>query len=90
MFCGAALGAELLPLIVILESHVLAAVSLVYNLSEGSDSLELGTSGSGILSDKSKQFLLQLVSEGKLLILESTGFAEAATDEAPEWKRRVN
>jgi ABC-type cobalamin/Fe3+-siderophores transport system ATPase subunit len=91
LFCGAALGASLLPLVILTDHHAVAAVSLDYNVEDWSDSIpDLGHPRSGVLDQEGWQPLLLMERQGKLLFVECTGFAEAAASDVPDWENRVD
>ena len=97
LFAGAALGKELLPVVVVLDGHALVAVSL-RTLRRGADSFarsqsEGGVFTEGVLSgDDACARLAALVDRGEYVMVECTGFArsEVALDSAvPEGQQRT-
>ena len=97
LFAGAALGKELLPVVVVLDGHALVAVSL-RTLRRGADSFarsqsEGGVFTEGVLSgDGACARLAALVDRGDYVMVECTGFArsEVALDSAvPEGQQRT-
>jgi hypothetical protein len=74
LFCGLCLRCELLPLLIVLEGHAFAAVSLTHGLREWNQQRP-GRSlfDAGPLRDPEP--LRQMVAEGVLLAVECTGFA---------------
>ncbi len=75
LFCGLCLGYELLPLLIVLEGHALAAVSLSHGLPEWDaiNRAELEFFGDEPLSDADQ--LRELIDSGRYLAIECTGFA---------------
>lgn len=94
LFAGAALGNELLPLVIVLESHAVVAISLEFGRRDA-DSLRRPSddgewAGKGILSDAAT--LRELVDQNRYLIVECTGFAksDALPTDVPEGQGRVD
>jgi hypothetical protein len=81
LFCGVCFGYELLPLIILIEGHALAAVSLNYDVrTRGPLYQERRYFKNGLLTDADA--LRQLVNAGAYLAVECTGLAE--TQKLPE------
>ncbi len=91
LFCGACLGYDLLPFIVMLEGHALAAVSVRNDLNEwNSPARFLGQLlMEGPLTDE--EALRGLVESGEYVAVECTGFAAVGRmpGEMPEAKGRT-
>jgi hypothetical protein len=77
LFCGLCLGNELLPILIVLQDHALAAVSLKHDLRgwEAIDRTEKSWFKSGILTDPNK--LRSLLDSGAYIAIECTGFAHS-------------
>ena len=77
LFCGLCLGNELLPLLVVIEGHALAAVSLTHGLREWNalDRQERELFEHEPLTDPNR--LRELVDSGAFLAMECTGFAQS-------------
>lgn len=77
LFCGVCLGNELLPVMVLVEGHAFAAVSLNYDVRtrEAYERKERRFFTDAILTDAGA--LRQLVSAGAYVAVECTGFAES-------------
>ncbi len=76
LFCGICLGYGLLPMIIVLEGHALAAVSLTYGLDEwDAPEAERTLLLQGPLTDPSK--LRELIESDSYLAVECTGFAHS-------------
>ena len=78
LFSGLCLGYELLPLLIVLEGHVLVAISLCHDLSDwwkDRDSKKLFESGTPP-NEKAKE-LLNLCNQNKYIAIECTGFAQS-------------
>jgi hypothetical protein len=77
LFCGLCLGYELLPWLVVIEGHALAAVSLTHGLREWSalNRRERAWFKTELLTDPAR--LRELVDSGVYLLLECTGFASS-------------
>ena len=92
LFCGLCLGYELLPLLIVVEGHALAAVSLNHGLGEwdalGRREQELFRENP--LTDADK--LCELVDDGDYLAIECTGFAQSKSlpESVPEGYGREN
>jgi len=81
LFCGVCLGYELLPLVILIEGHALAAVSLNYDVrTRGPLYQERRYIKDGLITEA--EALRQLVDGGAYLAVECTGFAE--TQKLPE------
>lgn len=87
LFCGLCLGYDLLPWLVVIKGHALAAVSLKHGLSERKawDRKECHWFDDGKLLTDSDG-LRKLVDSGAYLLLECTGFASSQSllDSVPE------
>ena len=81
-FCGVCLGCELLPLVILIEGHALAAVSLNYDIRTKDDLTrsERRYFKDGLLTNT--EALRQMVDGGAYLAVECTGFAE--TEKLPQ------
>lgn len=84
LFAGAALGKELLPLVVVLDGHALVAVSLRHGRraadSFARDQSEGGLFEEGVLrGDGACSRLAELVDRGDYVMVECTGFARSST-----------
>jgi hypothetical protein len=77
LFCGLCLGNELLPLLVVIEGHALAAISLTHGLREWDalDRQERELFDHEPLTDPNR--LRELVDSGTYLAMECTGFAQS-------------
>lgn len=89
LFCGLCLGNELLPVLIVLDGHALAAVSLTHGLRDwDSYRPEREWFAEGPLTDPAK--LRERIDRGEMLALECTGFAhskslgQAGKDPYPE------
>jgi hypothetical protein len=81
LFCGVCLGYELLPLVILIEGHALAAVSLNYDVrTRGPLYQERRYFNDGLITDA--EALRQLVAGSAYLAVECTGFGE--TQRLPE------
>lgn len=82
LWCGACAGYGLLPILIVLEEHVLAAVSLSHELEswDADDRLERELFTDGPLTDE--EALCRLVDGGRYVVVECTGFAAAAGSSA--------
>lgn len=76
LFCGVCLGYELLPLVILIDGHALAAVSLNYDIrtKDALNRAERRYFTNALLTDGEP--LRQLVAGGAYLAVECTGFAE--------------
>lgn len=99
LFCGLCLSCDLLPVLVVLEGHALAAVSLKYGRKhhgpdrwDAFDRKELRRfeEEQGLLRDG--KLLRRLVDQGEYIAVECTGFAQTfyTAETAPEGKGRDN
>jgi hypothetical protein len=95
LFCGLCLRNELLPILIVLKNHALAAVSLKHGLREWNsyDRQELPCFEQQALTDPGK--LCRLIDEGRYIAVECTGFAKSDALESsdqlyPEVKGRVS
>lgn len=81
LFCGVCLGNELLPLIVLIQGHALAAVSLSYDLrtKDAFDRSERQFFHDGLITEE--EALRNLAASGAYLPIECTGFS--ATQKLP-------
>jgi hypothetical protein len=90
LLCGACLDFDLLPVLVVLDGHALAAVSLRHGRREWNDygRPELADFEEGPLHDGDR--IRQLVDSGQYLAVECTGFAVAddLPDTLPEGRGR--
>lgn len=89
LFCGLCLGHNLIPILVVLEGHALAMVSLGRGLPELEDygRTESSLFSEGLLAGEvGQRELLQLIQRDEYLIVECTGFAhtETLSDACPE------
>ena len=92
-FCGLCLWIKLLPVIVVLETHALVAVSRVHGAEQWSSwDRQQGEPAwsEGEVTDA--DVLRQLVDSGRYVLVECTGFAEseAMPETVPEGRGRVN
>lgn len=74
LFCGLCLANELLPILIVIEGHALAAISLTHGLREWNDhrpGRELFASG----PVTNAQALRDLIDQGDFVAVECTGFA---------------
>lgn len=92
LFCGLCLGNELLPLLIVIEGHALAAVSLTHGLREWAalDRQERELFERGPLTDPGH--LHELVDGGAYLAIECTGFAQSKSlpESVPEGLGRID
>jgi hypothetical protein len=92
LFCGLCLGNDLLPLLVVLDGHALAAVSLSQGRSEWESygRKERASFEKGLLKDAA--VLQQLAEDQVYLFVECTGFAESSSLDSrfPEGQARTN
>lgn len=95
LFCGLCLGYELLPLLIVIEGHALAAVSLNHGLSQWDDAFNrernLFKTPQLLTGKENLEALKQLVDEESYIAVECTGFAHTqsfANSSQPEAKRR--
>ena len=84
VFCGVCEGNELLPMIIVLEDHALAAVGVKHGLRDwdAPDRLELNLFERGALREWKD--MLKLVDDGTYVAVECTGFTRVPQAEAPE------
>lgn len=76
LFCGLCLGNELLPILIVLEDHALAGVSLVHGLRDWDGyRSERALFEKGPLTDPEP--LRRLIDQGSYLAVECTGFAHS-------------
>lgn len=77
LWCGACAGYGLLPILIVLEDHVLVAVSLSHELEswDADDRPERELFADGPLTDE--EALCRLVDGGRYVVVECTGFAAA-------------
>lgn len=76
LFCGLCLGNELLPVLIVLDGHALAAVSLTYALRAWDNYRpEYEWFAKGPLTDPAK--LRAQIDRGEMLAVECTGFARS-------------
>jgi tetratricopeptide (TPR) repeat protein len=82
VFCGICEGNELLPLLIVLESHALAAVSLTHGLRDWDayDRAEQQLFETGVLYDWAG--LARLLRDGSYVAVECTGFTRQPQDAA--------
>jgi hypothetical protein len=95
LFAGVALGKQLLPLVIVLEGHALAAVSRTTERGDATGSerqrAEIDWTREGLLTNSDK--LKQMVDEGRYVLVECTGFAVsdiALSATRPEGRGRIN
>jgi hypothetical protein len=94
LFCGLCLAYELLPILIVIEGHALAAVSLVDGLREwNANRAGREPFTQGPLTDAGE--LRELIDNGSFLAVECTGFAHTERlgqriGDAPEHQRRQN
>ncbi|GAB4369668.1 MAG: hypothetical protein Kow00121_09760 [Elainellaceae cyanobacterium] len=95
LFCSLCLGYELLPLLIVIEGHALAAVSLNHGLSQWEDSFNrernLFKTPQLFTGQENLEALRQLMNEEAYIAVECTGFAHTqsfANSSQPEAKRR--
>jgi hypothetical protein len=87
LFCSLCLGYELLPYIVIIDGHALAAVSLKFNLRQWNDSSPDRRREKSLFRDKRGQVqpltdtaeLHKLIDSGNYVAVECTGFARSTS-----------
>jgi hypothetical protein len=95
LFCSLCFGCDLLPLLIVIEGHALAAVSLNYKRSDWNKAFEaernlFNTPELFTGEDKAAQ-LQELIDNDAYIAIECTGFAHAkslSTLEQPETKQR--
>jgi hypothetical protein len=79
LFCGLCLGYELLPLLIIIEGHAFAAVSLEHSIDKWDDSFDrqrnLFNKNELFAGEENLTELKQLIDNGSYLAIECTGFA---------------
>jgi hypothetical protein len=93
LFCGLCVANELLPVIIVIEGHALAAVSLTHGIRDWNGyrpGRNLFTNG----PLKDAKLLRDLIDEGNFSAVECTGFAHSDTlgrieDDKPEAQRRT-
>ena len=98
LFAGAALGKDLLPLVVVLDGHAFVAVSLTTGRRHSGGSARVRDDGNwvetGLLSGSdARERLLALAVAGRYVLVECTGFAQtsdALPPVMPEGKGREN
>jgi len=94
LFAGAALGNELLPIVVVLQDHAVVAISLEFGRREADAYRRATTDGdwatTGVLNDAT--LLRTLADDGRYLLVECTGFAkgDAIPTGVPEGVGRVD
>jgi hypothetical protein len=95
LFCGLCLGYELLPLLIIIEGHAFAAVSLNHPLNKWNDSFNkernLFNTPKLFAGEESLAELKKLIDEEAYIAIECTGFAHTQSfknSSQPEAKRR--
>jgi hypothetical protein len=92
LFAGAALGNELLPLVVVLEGHAVVAISLEFGRRDA-DALRRTSddgdwAGTGLLTGPA--MLRALTGTGRYLVVECTGFAQSdPLPDVPEGRART-
>jgi hypothetical protein len=92
LFCGLCLAYELLPILIVIEGHALAGVSVVDDLRAwNANRVGRELFAEGPLTDA--QQLRDLIDTGSFIAIECTGFAHSerlgrATADAPEYQRR--
>jgi hypothetical protein len=89
LFCGICLGYNLLPLLIIIEGHALAAVSLNYRRDEWDAfgrERTLFTTQELFVGENNLKKLQKLVDDGAYIAIECTGFArtQSFSGSAPE------
>jgi hypothetical protein len=76
LFCGLCQANELLPILIVVEGHALAAVSLTHGVREwNADRPGRDLSGTGLL--KNRATLRELIDQGSFIAVECTGFARS-------------
>jgi hypothetical protein len=95
LFCGLCLGYELLPLLIIIEGHAFAAVSLNHSLQKWDDLFDkernLFNTPKLFTGEESLAELKKLIDEEAYIAIECTGFAHTQSLNSslqPEAKRR--
>lgn len=94
LFAGAALGNELLPVVVVLEDHAVVAISLEFGRREADAFRRAAADGAwaatGVVNDAA--VLRALADDGRYLLVECTGFAksDAIPADVPEGTGRVD
>jgi hypothetical protein len=95
LFCGLCLGYELLPLLIIIEGHAFAAVSLNHSLQKWNDGFNkernLFNTPKLFAGEESLTELKKLIDEEAYIAIECTGFARTQSfknSSQPEAKRR--
>ena len=93
LFCGLCLAYELLPILIVIEGHALAAVSVVDGLRAwNANRAGRELFAQGPLTDAVQ--LRELVDSGSFIAVECTGFAHTErlgqSSEAPEFQQRTN
>ncbi|NES25888.1 MAG: hypothetical protein F6K41_45135, partial [Symploca sp. SIO3E6] len=89
LFCGLCFGYELLPLLIVIEGHALAAVSLNHQRREWNGfarERNLFNSTELFQGDENKRKLQKLIEDGAYVAVECTGFAQTQsfTSSMPE------
>jgi AAA ATPase-like protein len=94
LFAGAALGKDLLPLVIVLEGHALVAVSLAFERAKADHGARRHDDGAwiddGVLPAAEAQRVL--IESGNYVLIECTGFARdtgALDPQTPEGQGRV-
>ena len=95
LFCGLCLGYELLPLLIIIEGHAFAAVSLKHPIDKWGDTFDrernLFNTPKLFEGEANLQQLQQLIDDESYIAIECTGFARTQSfgnSSQPEAKRR--
>ncbi|OYD91166.1 hypothetical protein CDG76_28365 [Nostoc sp. 'Peltigera membranacea cyanobiont' 210A] len=97
LFCSICFGCDLLPLVIVIEGHALAAVSLNYKRQndEWNKAFEaernLFNNNELFAGEEKREKLLGLINDGDYIAIECTGFAHSKTLsdlEQPEAKKR--
>jgi hypothetical protein len=95
LFCGLCLGYELLPLLIIIEGHAFAAVSLDHSIDKWNDTFDrqrnLFNKTELFAGDENLTELKQLIDNESYIAIECTGFARTQSfgnSTQPEAKRR--
>ncbi|MEH2062397.1 MAG: hypothetical protein V7K50_08965 [Nostoc sp.] len=97
LFCSICFGCDLLPLLIVIEGHALAAVSLNYKRQndEWNKAFEaernLFNNNELFAGEEKREKLLGLINDGDYIAIECTGFAHSNTLsdlEQPEAKKR--
>ncbi len=78
LYCGACLGAELYPLLLVTRNHALAAVSMEWDIRTHVQASRIAGMQNGLLMSDRREFLVEQARVGKYVIVECTGFAEHA------------